>query len=518
MRYLMSCSLGLALLQGASGAQSAPAWAGFAGNAQHSAQSSTAPQPFGAIHWTTSVDDMPQIVGGELLIHYASPMITAANTVLVPVKAAAAGSFRIEARSGATGALLWTLPTNYVPPPHDWMPPLPAVLSPANRLSVAAAGGVVLSRSAPDSATAGVARSAFYGLAAHDARAAAYNAAVEISTPLTAGAGGALYFGFTVAPGSLLTGTDGRVLRSGLARLSPDGSGVWVAASDAASDAAGDAAGDAAIDRVAMNAAPALSRDGNTVYAVVSNGTSGELLALDSGTLATKSKVALTDPSSGAPAWIFADSSASPLVGPDGDVYFGVLESPFPQHNDRGWLLHFDAALTKARIAGTFGWDNTASIVPAASVPSYKGASHYLLMSKDNNYLGSGTGDGLNRIALFDPHAAAPDPVVPSVRTMAMVQSVLGPTDYPGTSQIAGTGLYPRYEWCINSAVVDVRGGTIIANSEDGHLYHWNLQTGQIVESILLNPPRPEAYTMTVIGPDGTVYAINNATLYAIGR
>jgi hypothetical protein len=33
-----------------------------------------------------------------------------------------------------------------------------------------------------------------------------------------------------------------------------------------------------------------------------------------------------------------------------------------------------------------------------------------------------------------------------------------------------------------------------------------------------LNSPRPEAYTRTLIGPDGTVYALNNSTLYAIGR
>ncbi len=34
---------------------------------------------------------------------------------------------------------------------------------------------------------------------------------------------------------------------------------------------------------------------------------------------------------------------------------------------------------------------------------------------------------------------------------------------------------------------------------------------------INLNPPIGEAYTPTEIGPDGTVYAINNATLYALG-
>jgi hypothetical protein len=33
-----------------------------------------------------------------------------------------------------------------------------------------------------------------------------------------------------------------------------------------------------------------------------------------------------------------------------------------------------------------------------------------------------------------------------------------------------------------------------------------------------LGDPIGEAYTPTLIGPDGAVYAINNAVLYAIGR
>jgi hypothetical protein len=33
-----------------------------------------------------------------------------------------------------------------------------------------------------------------------------------------------------------------------------------------------------------------------------------------------------------------------------------------------------------------------------------------------------------------------------------------------------------------------------------------------------LSPGVGEAYTPTVIGPDGTVYAINDAVLYAIGQ
>jgi len=39
-----------------------------------------------------------------------------------------------------------------------------------------------------------------------------------------------------------------------------------------------------------------------------------------------------------------------------------------------------------------------------------------------------------------------------------------------------------------------------------------------LTQSLLLNAPRPEAYTPSIIGPDGTVYVINNSTLYAIGN
>ena len=46
----------------------------------------------------------------------------------------------------------------------------------------------------------------------------------------------------------------------------------------------------------------------------------------------------------------------------------------------------------------------------------------------------------------------------------------------------------------------------------------WNLATNTFAESIELQALGTlEAYTPTVIGPDGTVYAINKATLFAVG-
>src|SRR5262249_31543773 len=159
------------------------------------------------------------------------------------------------------------------------------------------------------------------------------------------------------------------------------GNGTWISAPAAANDNE--------ISEVAQNCAPAISADGSTVYITVSDGEFGYLLGLDSTTLAQKFRVRLKDPStSGSDAFIFDDASASPTVGPDGDVYYGVLEANLGAHNGRGWLLHYSSDLSQTKIPGSFGWDDTVSVVPASAVPSYSGPSSYLLMTKYNNYFG----------------------------------------------------------------------------------------------------------------------------------
>src|SRR5262249_53154645 len=52
----------------------------------------------------------------------------------------------------------------------------------------------------------------------------------------------------------------------------------------------------------------------------------------------------------------------------------------------------------------------------------------------------------------------------------------------------------------------------------DGKLYRWDLRTNSFSESMTLTPGLGEAYTPTAIGPDGTVYAINNGILFAVGK
>jgi hypothetical protein len=481
------------------------AWTTFAKNAHHNAASTTASQSLNGIHWQTPVDLDPQypvrrpgvVPDGaeELLIHYGTPLVTAANTVIVPVKTGASGGFRVEAHTASNGNLVWHAPTDYLlPPSHGWTPVFGPALT-SERLYVPAAGGTILYRDNPDSATGTEGRAAFYGLAAYKANPTGFSSSVYINTPLTTDEKGDVYFGFLVQGASPLAG-----LTSGIARIGANGQGTWIAATTAAADST--------MTEVPYNCAPALSLDGTTLYIAVSNGNAGYLVALNSTTLAPVAHVRLKDPKSGQDAEIDDSSSASPTAGPDGDVYYGVLENPFPENNDRGWLLHFNAGLSHAKTPGAFGWDETASLVPASMVPSYAGTSRYLVMTKYNNYADIGTGNGENKIAILDPNATETDPIT-GVTVMNEVLTILGPTPNPPEGV---------KEWCINSAAVDIPGKSVLANSEDGNLYRWDLTTNTLSQKVALTAGIGEAYTPTAIGVDGTVYAINDAILFAVGN
>ncbi len=479
-------------------------WGGYARTPQHDALADVAAQPLQRVRWQTPVDLAPQYIGSNLLIHYGSPLATRKNTIIVPVKSGATGGFQVEGRRGADGTLLWTHPSDYLLPPHDWTPSFAPALG-RNKLWIPAAGGTLESRTRVDATSrARIGRVAFYGNASYAANPAAYASSVFINTPLTVDRSGNVFFGFQV------TDVNPSGLAGGIARVSNRGVGTWVTASAAS--------GDPAMTKVPHGSAPAVTRDGKTVYVAVSDGDGwgsgvGYLLALDAKTLATRAAVRLRDPKIPTnDALLDDDGTASPTIGPDGDVYFGVLENPFPSNHARGWLLHLDPSLAPAGPPGAFGWDDTASIVPRSLVPSYLGTSDYLLMTKYNDYAGIG-GSGVNRIAVLDPNAGMTDPVS-GIAVMSEVLTVAGPTpdpDFPGSPTAVR-------EWCINTAAVDPRTGSILANNEDGTLYRWDLATGALTESLALTTGLGEAYTPTIVGPDGTVYAINDATLFAVGQ
>ena len=179
------------------------------------------------------------------------------------------------------------------------------------------------------------------------------------------------------------------------------------------------------------------------------------------------------------------------------------------KEDDLGWLLQFDASLNPVGVPGSFGWDVSPSVIPATMVPSYTGTSTYLLAVKYNNYAGAGSGDGLNRLAILDPKASQADPIIPSVSVMKEVFTILGPTP-DGTSGIG------RREWCINTMAADPTRKSIVANNEDGIVYRWDLTNNTLSQSIRITAGLGQAYTPTLIGADGAVYAISNAILFSI--
>lgn len=490
----------------------------FGGNAQHTAIYTTPAQSLNAVHWTASID--LNNTGG--FAHYGMPVITPANTIFVPVKTGVGDGFEINVynaanpTNAANGTQLYSLSTDYTQPPHNWILPYQPVLatsSQGTRLYYPGAGGTVYYIDNVDSVSHGApVQQVFYTtLANYQANAAGFNATVFIDTPLTADSNGDIFFGFRVnntAPAPLNT------TQSGYARIDPNGNATYVLA--------GTAANDANIGHDTHNAAPALSNDQTTVYVAVKGSNTelyGYLLGLDSTTLATKYKVFLKDPrgNNANNARLLDDSTASPMVGPDNDVYYGIFGNP--ANGSRGFLLHFSSDLTVEKTPGGFGWDNTVAVVPASMVPSYTGTSSYLLFSKYNNYANAGndSGDGVNRIALLDPNATQVDAHASSNGMLIMreVMTVIGPT---ADAENRSSSLpYAVREWCINTPAVNPATNSVFMPSEDGRLYRWNLITNSLDQCLTINPGIGLPYVPTLIGPDGQVYTLNGGTMSAMG-
>ena len=476
------------------------AWSMHGGNPQHTAVSAVPVQPLQSIHWQMPVDLNPQYSGTVLFIHYGSPLVTEGNTVIVPVKVGVQDTFRVEARRGSDGLPLWQLATDYTLPPHSWVPSVTPTLAHAGRLYVPGAGGTLLWTSALDAAGPHTTtRVAFYGNAAYAANPAAFNASLRINTPLTADAKGTVYFGFVAVVGNPL------VIQSGIAAVDANGVGRYVSV---------DAASGHVATQIATNCAPALSRDEQTLYVACRGGNSAPsyLMALATADLSTLHVRPLVDPHSLMAAAVSNNGTATPMVAPDDKVYYGVLENPGGTNASRGWMLQFDKDLNPAGPPGAFGWDHTPSLVSRSAVPGYVGSAPYFIMTKYNFYAGGG-GNGENKIAVVDPLAAQVDGYS-GIAVMKEVRTILCATPDPDAGPSFPTAVK---EWCINTAAVDTFTSSVLAGAEDGKLYRWNLTTNTFSQQIVLTPGLGEAYTPTAVGPDGQVYAINNATLFAVG-
>jgi hypothetical protein len=478
----------------------------FGADAQHTSRFPQSAQNLNGLKWSTDID----LNNAGALTHYGSPLVTANNTVLVPVKTATNG-FRIDAFNGANAAAKYSLSSDYILPAHNWIPAYNICIATGSfgtRLYYAGAGGTVWHVDNVDSNTPGTpVREVFYtSLVNYNGNTAAYNNSIFVNTPITADSAGNIYFGFRVqgtAPAPLNT------TRSGFARIDSNGNGSLVLV-DAAT-------GDALIDRDSHNLAPALSNDESTLYVgakASSINNYAYLLALDPATLATKRSVFLRDPRNGSGARIPDDGTSSPMVGPDGDVYFGVLANSAINNGSRGFLLHFNSDLSVQKTPGGFGWDYTPGVVPANMVPSYTGPSTYLLFCKYNDYA-FGDGSGVNRVAILDPNDTQLDPHTGSAGLVEMreVLTVIGATpDDAGPS-------FPLavQEFCINAPAINPATNSVFFDSEDGHIYRWNLATNSLDQAVALSAGIGQPYVPSVIGPDGTVYTLNGGNFFAVG-
>jgi hypothetical protein len=124
-------------------------------------------------------------------------------------------------------------------------------------------------------------------------------------------------------------------------------------------------------------------------------------------------------------------------VGPGSDVCLGVPGTNFPGNHARGWLLQFSADLVTTKIPNAFGWDATASVVPANLVTSYTGPSTYLLLTRHKNY-GSVGGDGIKKPAIVDPNVSRVDSITGA--TLTVSGPVVAPE--PGGRMLTISGIF----------------------------------------------------------------------------
>ncbi len=259
-------------------------------------------------------------------------------------------------------------------------------------LYIPGAGGTIYKRSSANSATATTTQICFYGLSTYQGDTTGFGNNVQICTPIVVDANNNIYFGFYVNENFYTNANNTPSLKSGIAKISSTGVETWVAIDSITGDTD---------DEVQTNCEPAISNDGTHLYVAYAScsGPPGsaygsweyyanpKLDELNTSDLSKVATVGLTIPVStptdpDAFAYVMDDGTATPMVGPDGDVYYGVWYNNI----ERGFMLHYSGDLTTQKLSGAFGWDDTAAVVPANIVPSYTGTSSYLILTKYNNY------------------------------------------------------------------------------------------------------------------------------------
>jgi hypothetical protein len=211
---------------------------------------------------------------------------------------------------------------------------------------------------------------------------------------------------------------------------------------------------------------------------------------------------------------VFDDSSAVPVVLPDGAVLYGAF-TRYPYF--QGHLMKFSAG-GEFLAAYPFGWDVTPAV--------FEHDGTYSILTKDNHYTGLGS---YCPFEAFCPHdRTASDPASPEAYYITQLNSNLEPEwrwQSTNTQSCARDDLgrvscvsdHPAgFEWCVNAPAVD-RKGNVFVNSEDGGLYVIR-RNGKLREHLFLDSALGAAYTPLSIADNGTILTQNNGHLFVVGN
>jgi hypothetical protein len=214
---------------------------------------------------------------------------------------------------------------------------------------------------------------------------------------------------------------------------------------------------------------------------------------------------------------VLDDSSSSPVVAPDGSVYYGA----YSRYNfDQGHIMHFDAKGNYLN-AYPFGWDTTPAV--------YVRGGTFSLITKDNHYNGVGSYCDDDTICpSMDRTMTSPDN--PEVYRITQLNPDLTidwtsiATNQQSCTRDAGGNVtcvtdHPHgFEWCVNAPAVDANG-TVYVNSEDGWLYKIPQPKSPVqADRIFQQQALGAAYTPASLGTDGKVYSQNSGHLFVIGN
>ncbi len=190
------------------------------------------------------------------------------------------------------------------------------------------------------------------------------------------------------------------------------------------------------------------------------------------------------------------DSSATPVVLPDGNILYGGLTY---YNGERGHLVKLSPT-GKFLTSFDFGWDVTPAV--------YSHDGTYSIITKDNHY-GIGYADnGTYYITSLNQYLQ-PEWKFQSTNTNTCTRDAT-------TGQVSCVSDHPNgFEWCINAPAID-KDGNVYGNSEDGNLYIVD-KHGQQKAVYFLDQAVAAAYTPVALDGKGHIFALNNGHLLVLG-